>query len=346
MSNPYDVLNLAKGASPEVIDAAYLAMRRKASESGDSALRADIESAYEVLSDPAKRAEFDATLDATVAIPAPEVVATAETEEQPRTTSVDGDAQWAAPGSTYVAPEPVVANGGSKKMLIMLTSMVGLLILLTGAGLGFFLLRDDDGGGNFETNVADDQLDLAGMGLKNEDVPEGISFANEQEFDNATWAEALVDTNAPDPEAALEAKKRQIEAQGRVRGYVKFYQSENPIEHLGRPFQFASQTSVFKDEQAAIDSIKDVCDLPLDGAGQVEDAEVKKLGDESTAFYVTIPSGELGLGNFKDTIICFRTGKLVHSITQRGLDGTEDLELNVELAEVMLEHVKAALGES
>jgi len=40
--------------------------------------------------------------------------------------------------------------------------------------------------------------------------------------------------------------------------------------------------------------------------------------------------------------VCFRTGRLVHAVTQGGLEGTQDPELSIALARRMLERVNEA----
>ena len=59
----YDVLQVSPSASPEVIEAAYQGLMRKYGEDPDPAVRerrADVEAAYQVLSNEARRTEYDA----------------------------------------------------------------------------------------------------------------------------------------------------------------------------------------------------------------------------------------------------------------------------------------------
>lgn len=63
----YEVLQVGRGAAPEVIRAAYRALMREAHPdhaSGDGQSAARLNEAYEVLSDPARRKEHDRSLDA------------------------------------------------------------------------------------------------------------------------------------------------------------------------------------------------------------------------------------------------------------------------------------------
>lgn len=63
----YDVLQVRPDASPGIIDAVYLALVKQAT--GDPARIAELTEAYQVLSDPARRAEYDATGPAASATP-------------------------------------------------------------------------------------------------------------------------------------------------------------------------------------------------------------------------------------------------------------------------------------
>jgi hypothetical protein len=53
--------------------------------------------------------------------------------------------------------------------------------------------------------------------------------------------------------------------------------------------------------------------------------------------------GQLGdFGQLLETTVCFRTGRIVHAVIQQGLDGTQDIPLNVRLAQKMLIHINDA----
>ena len=52
-----------------------------------------------------------------------------------------------------------------------------------------------------------------------------------------------------------------------------------------------------------------------------------------------------GAGRVVQTIVCFRTGRVVHAVLQQGLDGSEDIALSVLMARRMYEHVRAVFAE-
>ena len=369
MTNLYEDLNVARGASPEVIDAAYLALRRSYSQSTDAGVREQIEAAFEILGNGGRRAAYDASLDAVAGPPplaATEAVAEVDgaiiaealidapvladlpdlSELEPELVAASSETPAGlaatpppspefAPDTTSAPLSPPAAKGASRGMVVALVGMVVLLIAGVTAGLGIYLFRGDDGTA-YPLALDDADYDLPAMGLTMEDLPTGFKLANEQDFDNAAWAEAL-DQEEP------EAKQRQLVALGRVRNYVRFFQVGDPITHLGHPFQYASQSSLFVDETSAIESMRTQCDLPYDQTVSIKDVRVPSLADQSTSFLVTTRTEELG--ETVDTVICFRTGRIVHSIAQRGLEGTEDLEFTIRLAKTMLKRVDGVFSD-
>ncbi len=358
MTNLYDVLNVSRGAPQEVVDVAYLALRRTLPE-GDSEQRQAIEAAYDVLGNPARRAAYDASLvaGAEAAIDAPAVervaVAAAEDEEPAEVIREDleptdepaGDVVVAMPAAAHDTPvyaaEPAASGGGSK-MMVILAGVIFLLIAAIGAGLGYVLLSGDDGE-NYPLNLGDDAYNLEAMGLREADMPQGIVLSQPLqeelafgtvvgegiEFSNADWAMVL---DQEDPEA----KENQLNALGRVRNHVRFFEA-NPLRY-GYPVQYSTQSTLFDDVDSAVESLRTDCDTSRDLSLPVNDLTIKKIGDQSTAFYVLSPTDEVG--NIIETVICFRTGRLVHSVTQQGFEGTEDLGIAINLAIVMLDHVE------
>lgn len=207
---------------------------------------------------------------------------------------------------------------------ILATLVVSALPVLAACG--------GDGGANYDVDWGDDEFDLAAMSLREPDVPEGYLEQDQVEFANDEWAEIL---DEEDPEAKL----RQLDALGRIRNSITVFSWENPLEHLGRPYQFASHSTLFATPEQAIESVNTFCDVPIDETNPVEDFEVPKLGDQSSGFSV---SEQLdNFGESIDTIVCFRTGRVVHAIVQSGLEGTHDQELSIDLAKKMLQNVDA-----
>ena len=204
------------------------------------------------------------------------------------------------------------------------TLVAGPAILLAACG--------GDGGANYDVDRGDDDFDLAAMSLRESDVPEDYLEQDQVAFNNDEWAEVLDEV---DPEAKL----RQLEAVGRVRNSITIFARENPLEHLGRPYQFSSHSTLYATAEQAIDSVNQFCDVPIDENNPREDFDVPKLGDQATGFSV---SEQLdNFGESIDTIVCFRTGRLVHAVVQSGLEGTHDQQLSIDLAKKMLQNVDA-----
>lgn len=207
---------------------------------------------------------------------------------------------------------------------IVATLIAGTLLLLAGCG--------GDGGTTYSTNWGDDDYDLEAMSLREADVPDGYLEQDQIEFNNDEWAEVLDDV---DPEAKL----RQLEATGRIRNFIKIFARERPLEHLGRPYQFTSHSTLFATPEQAAESVDKFCDVPIDETNPVEDFEVPDLGDQSSGFSV---SEQLeNFGESIDTVVCFRTGRVVHAVVQSGLEGTHDQQLSIDLARSMLGNVEA-----
>jgi hypothetical protein len=203
----------------------------------------------------------------------------------------------------------------------------GLLVL------GISLLAAGCGGSTYHTNRADDAYDLEAMALTDADLPAGIAEKQARSFDNEEWANVLDDVNP-------EAKKNQLDALGRLRSAAKVFSWETPLEHLGRSYQITSQSTLFTSVKAAQDSLKKLCDLPIDDKNPIEEFKVSGVGDEAAGFFVIeqLPN----FGTSIDTAICFRTGRIVHAIVASGLDGTQDIGGGVRLAKKMLIHIDAA----
>jgi len=177
----------------------------------------------------------------------------------------------------------------------------------------------------------DADYDLKAMALSVGELPAGFKEQQlgEVEFDNAAWAEFYgVDD--------VEAKQAQLDAQKRVRSRVSTFQ---PAQ-LGKLFRISAISTLYENPQSASDSVtKFACGLPIDDKEPLSPFSVPKIGQQANGFFVDTET-ESGL-RLIDTTICFRTGRIVHSIQQTGLPGTEDVALAVRLAEKMNEHVNA-----
>lgn len=366
MTNLYDVLNVSRGATQEEIDRAYLA-RRRALPDTHSEPRQELENAYEVLGDAGQRANYDLTLtndDAGTATAEPESASSASAE--PRA-AMPGFVPPAAPGPGPAvlgdpvavagsvvatepppapAPAPAPSGGGSKKLMFVLAGVIFILIALVAGGLGYIMLSGDDGE-TYPLDLPDDQYDLAAMGLEEADMPEGmvinqpiqeeLAFGQVVgegiEFSNEDWAQVL---DQEDPEA----KARQLDALGRIRNHVRFFEAQ-PLRY-GYPVQYSTQSTLFTDVDSAVESLRTDCDTVQDPTLSVTDIEIRKIGDGSTAFSVLTPTDEVG--NIIETVVCFRTGRIVHSISQQGFEGTERLEVQLGLADKMLDNVEASFS--
>lgn len=224
--------------------------------------------------------------------------------------------------------------------LVLIAMVAGLLSL----GCGLFGGDDGDGSRSYPTDFDPDDLDLEAMALRDEDMPErGLQELVSDTFTNAEWANAFASQL---PETDPEQKQVQLDAQGRLLGYLRLFAWDVPIEHLGRTQQVESHSVVYVDEEAASDAMRfHACGLLVAGDQLLDPFEVPELGSESTGFFYETPIDPFG--KFVDTVVCFRTGRVLHAVVQNGLDGTQDTEVSVQLARRMLSYVDAAFsGES
>jgi hypothetical protein len=182
------------------------------------------------------------------------------------------------------------------------------------------------------------------MALKPADMPiAGLDPSFSEDFTNEEWAQAFQKA-LPDIDASQKAI--QLEAQGRQLGHLAFFSwdSSSWVEHLGRVQQIESHSTIYVDEESASNALRfHACGLLIADDQPLDEFEVPKLGAESTGFFSTteFDVGQVSFGQFIETIVCFRTGRVVHAVVQGGLDGTEDKDLGVELAKRMLTYVNA-----
>ena len=205
------------------------------------------------------------------------------------------------------------------------------------------LLAGGCGGGggsrSYATDLADADYQLDAMQLANDDMPEkGLQSIVSDSFTNEEWAQVFAQ-RIPSIDPAQ--KTIQLEAQGRVRGYVSVFSWDDPVQHLGRIQEIESHSTLYTNEEAASRAIsQSACGLLIADDKLIEEFTVPAIGDESTGFFNedTIDY----LGKSVDTVVCFRTGRIVHAILQNGLDGTQDIDVSVQLARRMLTYVDAS----
>ena len=187
---------------------------------------------------------------------------------------------------------------------------------------------------SYPVQFKDDQYDLEKMTLAATDVPDGFSQKQSSTFDNEAWA-AVVGQDDPS------GKKKQLDSQGRLMSAAKIFSWDNPLEHLGKTYQITSQSTLYVSVDAAMKSMKLLCDLPIDEKKASQEIKAATLADETTVLIVseTLPN----FGVSKDSIVCVRTGRIVNAIVESGLDGTQDILRTIGLAKLALAHVDAEL---
>lgn len=187
----------------------------------------------------------------------------------------------------------------------------------------------------FPPGLDDELYDLEAMTLLPEDLPEGYVLLQEGGLDNEEFA-VLFPTDAPD------AKKRQLDALGRIGNYFVVFGWNEPVEHFGRPLSFTAQSTLYVDVAAALESLRTSCGLLVDDAARLEDFYVPGIADGAVGF--SYSESQEVVGEAIELNVCFRTGRIVHAIAQSGLEGTQDIALSVRLAERMLDHVEVAFA--
>jgi hypothetical protein len=207
--------------------------------------------------------------------------------------------------------------------------------------LAAFLLAGCRGGGSrtYPVDLPDEDHDLPAMQVSENDMPfEGMQLAIADSFTNEEWARAFATQN---PLLDYEQKVIQLDAQGRVLGHLALFSWPDPTRNLGKILQVESHAIIYRDEEAASNAISlRACGLLIGDDRPLEPFDVPRVADESAGFFHRSDFGMLGTA--VDTIVCFRTGRLVHAVVQNGLDGTQNIERAVEMAQRKLQYVDAA----
>jgi hypothetical protein len=214
-------------------------------------------------------------------------------------------------------------------LLIPVTGAMALAIIALAAGLVAYLQRDH--GPSYTDALADDEYLLDAMSLRNRDMPPGLNLVSRVEFTNEEWASV---TRPDDPERAL----RQLDSQGRIRNNVAIFSwSGSPYVHLAETRNIISQSTLYASAEDARDELERLCGLFIDERQPLVEFPVPRLGDQSVGFYVTTPAEDFAATI--ETVVCFRTGRIVHGVMQTAFEGAQDIALTVRLAERMLARV-------
>lgn len=225
-----------------------------------------------------------------------------------------------------------------------------VFVLVFAAGL----LAGCNDDGSYASFESDDDYPLSSMLLSEDDVPAGWSVTGSTsqqagdgpeiglEVDNDLAAEVWVDALEPDQDAARAALLRQLEAQGRVRGYIVQFVRDDPAAEYASYQVIWAQSTLFKDEQAAREALRAFCDLQqYRTANALRDLTVPAISDGSVAFEVTQLDPDTGLAS-RDTVICFRAGRVVSAVATGGLAGSEDFGATYRFATRLAARVDAA----
>ncbi len=190
----------------------------------------------------------------------------------------------------------------------------------------------------FPTNLPDDAYPLEDMLLDLDDLPLRMDDQDTRTFDNGDWAQ-LFDVDD------LRGKVNQLEARGRINAAVREFTWNEPFTRLGGPALITIQSTLYADVDDAEDSLSRFCGALIDErtATDVSDFWVADIGDGAQGFILGEQTEEIG--RLVETVVCFRTGRVVHAVLQNGLEGTEDIALTVRIAHRMEEHVRAVFAD-
>jgi hypothetical protein len=252
-----------------------------------------------------------------------------------------GPSEWspprpASPGATVAEPAaPAHARADSSGSTVI--AVLGLMLLVLSAmvaGLVAFVMDGDDDV-EFSANRPSEDYALEEMALRVSDVPSGMTLGDRLQLDNEQWAIAI---DQVDPESRIP----QLEAQGRIRNQVSvFGWSDSTTAKFGQMFQLLSQSTLYETEAQAQEAIAGaaLCGLRLDDTSPIDEFSVPRVGDESVGFFVTMT--DESLGRSVETVVCFRTGRIVHGVVQSSFDGAQDIALVVGLARKMFDRTEA-----
>ena len=215
----------------------------------------------------------------------------------------------------------------------MRRSLLRLTTLPVLAALGLVLLAACASEQEFATELPDDAYPLEDMLLDLDDLPLRMDDQNTSTFDNGDWAQ-LFDVDD------LRGKVNQLKARGRINAAVREFSWTSAFPLAG-PWFITVQSTLYTDVDAARDSLSLFCGTVTDErtATDVSEFWVADIGDGVQGLIL----GEQveGPGRIVETIVCFRTGRVVHAVLLQGLDGSEDIALSVRIARRMYEHVSA-----
>jgi hypothetical protein len=218
--------------------------------------------------------------------------------------------------------------------------MLLLILIALGVALVVFLQRDTSD--RFPaSSLGEDEADLKAMALRSDDLPVGLVLRFRKSFSNEEWAGALSQNDpaaADDPDAQAR-KLKQLDGIQRVTNLVSAFGWEDlASSRQGRALRIVTQSTVYATEDAAKADTKRLCGLIINEKDPLQEFGVPGLGDESTGFVVTTIDRDGGSKTI-DTVVCFRTGRIVHGVQQTGLDGSQDVALVIQLAARMEQHV-------
>lgn len=200
------------------------------------------------------------------------------------------------------------------------------------AGLGLVAAGCSEGT-RYPDGLADGDYDLGAMALRPEDLPPGFEQRSPGEFTNEAWA-AVFQTDD------VEAKLRQLEAQGRQRNYVTLFGPRG----LGPVLAVTAISTLYEDAVAAERSLREFgCGLPIEASAQLEPLLVPAIGDGASGF-LERQFDDAGAPTLVDATVCFRTGRVVHAIQATSVAGVEDVAFLVGLAEKQKARVDAVLA--
>lgn len=199
-----------------------------------------------------------------------------------------------------------------------------LLPLAVLAALAFAACDDGD---TYPAYEADETYPLSAMALSARDLPADFESVLEETLDNGQTALLF---NEPEADTLT----RQMDAQGRLQGHIAVF--------LGNLAIVQSQSTLFTSVDAADQSLRSFCDLQQFDPSETTDFQeirVPSLGDASTGLVVF----QRGEGStFVAQAVCFRTGRVVHSVLRSSPEGIENLAVTLQLAHDLLRRVDAA----